>query len=151
MRAPVRVVEVLVIVTCLVACSNTTPDGVTDDGASQPVGTDTSTGTADSGDDSRTSSLGVLTFDGTEHAIESAVCLLDEPVDVGTIGEGFRVLISGDADARSVQIVDDESVQWFATDDEVTVGGSDIASGPATYFNNQNDAEIEASFQFRCP
>ncbi|MGD2050832.1 MAG: hypothetical protein PVI35_00015 [Acidimicrobiia bacterium] len=94
---------------------------------------------------------GTLIFDGVEHPIESVVCQVGDGVDVGTVGDGFRVLISGGEDSYSIQIVDSTPIQWFARNDLVEASGTRFTSQEDTYWNNQNDDEVEASFEIDCP
>lgn len=96
---------------------------------------------------------GTLIFDGTSYSIESAVCHLDPPVEVGTVGEGYRVLIEG-AQRPRASIVGPGSVHWTHVDWQTvnfTVDGS-VITGPATrYRNNRDDQVVEASFEIECP
>lgn len=95
---------------------------------------------------------GTLVFDGTERTIDSAVCQLGDRIDVGTVGpDGYRVLISGEPDDLSVQILEPGFGQWFANNDVVTQSGSTFTSDGDTYFNNNDDREIEAAFEIECP
>lgn len=95
---------------------------------------------------------GSLTFDGSDHPIEAATCVLDDDrIDIGTVGDGFRVLVSGEPGDVDVQILDADTLQWFSRQDTVDVDGSTVTGGVDTYFNNSNDTEIEASFEIDCP
>ncbi len=42
-------------------------------------------------------------------------------------------------------------MQWFAENDTVEVSDSNLTSDGDTYFNNQTDARVEASFEIQCP
>ena len=94
---------------------------------------------------------GELTFDGTTYVIDSATCHLDEPVNVGTVGEGFRVMVRGSAERPDVSILDPKYIQWFTSNDEFTVSDSKITGGPNSYLNNTDDRVVEASFEIECP
>lgn len=101
---------------------------------------------------------GTIIIDGEEIAITSATCMLgDGTFDVGTVSDnGMRAFATRnrpDSDA-SAQILDADMVQWFPQDvqgDEAVRDGSTITVGPHTWFNNQNDTTIEASFTVECP
>lgn len=102
---------------------------------------------------------GVLVFDGTEYPIESAVCSLDsQRVDVGTVGSGYRVLVSGDPADLSLQILGPETL-WFdggRTADgppsgQATIDGNTITAAENVWWNNQDDREVMASFVIECP
>ncbi len=100
---------------------------------------------------------GSLTWDGTEHSIESVICQLDgDRVDVGTVGDGFRILISGD-EPYSLQVLDPDSVQWVGerAEDGVRAGlqraGSTFTADGS--FLRVDDVEItrHAAFEIECP
>ena len=96
---------------------------------------------------------GTLVFDGTSYAIESAICHLDPPVEVGTVGEGYRVMIDGGQRPRA-SIVDPESVHWTHVDWQTvnfTVSGSTITGIATSYRNNVDERVVEASFEIECP
>jgi len=96
---------------------------------------------------------GTLMFDGTSYPIESALCYLDEPLDVGTVGAGFRIVISGSVDRPSVSIVQN-SLQWVPDrypNNAVEVSGSHLSYSADTYRNNRDDRKVEASFEIDCP
>lgn len=101
---------------------------------------------------------GTITFDGQEIPIASATCVLgDGTFDVGTVSDnGMRVFATRnrpDSDS-SAQILDADMVQWFPRDvqgDEAVRDGSTIVVGPHTWFNNQDDTTVEASFTVECP
>lgn len=96
---------------------------------------------------------GTLIFDGTSYAIESAICNLGEYVEVGTVGEGYRVMIDR-ADRPRASILDPQSVHWTNIDwqtQNFTVTGSVVTSSATNYRNNRDKRVIEASFEIECP
>jgi len=149
MRA--RTALILMILVGLSACSGGAGSPGASD-ATDPTGTD-SQSTEDFGAAlGAGAGGGTLIFDGTEHPIESVVCQLGDRVDVGTVGDGFRVFVtSSSGGGFDVQVLDSTTVQWFAENDTVEVSGSNLTSGADTYFNNQTDAKVEASFEIHCP
>lgn len=94
---------------------------------------------------------GTLIFDGTTYPIESAVCTLEPPVQVGTVGEGYRVLIGGSERYPDVSILAPGSVHWTALNDIFSVSGSQITGDSDTYRNNVDGGTVEASFEIECP
>lgn len=138
---------ILFVLPIATACGggSTTPDG---DGGTQAVSDDAA---GDLGAAIGGGGGGALIFDGAEHPIESATCQLGDRIDVGTVGEGYRVFVTTSSEGFDVQILDPDSVQWFAQNDTVEVSGSTITGGADTYFNNQSDELIEASFEIECP
>jgi hypothetical protein len=102
---------------------------------------------------------GTLTFDGTEHPIDSALCTNDGGrIDVGTVGPDFyRIFVTGEVDDLRLQILTPEGVQWFdgsptqENKPTVTVEGSIITATGGTFFNNQDDQLIVAEFTIECP
>ena len=100
-----------------------------------------------------------MLFDGAEYAIDSVVCVLEgDRVDVGTVGADYRVFVSGDTTDPSLQILDPDGIQWFDGDPTdaasaaaVTFDGSTITAAEITWWNNQNEREITASFVIECP
>jgi len=96
---------------------------------------------------------GTLIFDGTSYSIESAICHLDPPVEVGTVGEGFRIMIGG-GQRPSASIVGPGSVHWTHVDWQTTnftVAGKLITGSVHNYRNNADDRVVEASFEIECP
>lgn len=102
---------------------------------------------------------GNLVFDGVEYPIESAVCSIDsERVDIGTVGGGYRVLVSGDPADLSLQILGPDTL-WFdggRTADgppsgQATIDGNTITAVENVWWNNQDDREVTASFVIECP
>jgi hypothetical protein len=100
---------------------------------------------------------GTLVWAGTEHPIDSVVCSNQgERVDVGTIGEDFRVLISGEP-PYEVQILDDEFVQWIGerAEDGTRAGlerSGDTFTAEGTFFRvDDTSVTREASFTIECP
>ncbi len=101
---------------------------------------------------------GVLIVDGEEIPIATVTCILDEgSFDAGTVSDnGFRVLATKtrpENDAYA-QILDADFVQWFqmdSTGDEVLRDGNTLTSATATYSNNVDDRQVEASFTIECP
>jgi hypothetical protein len=102
---------------------------------------------------------GSLTFDGTEHPIDSAMCLSSGgSVDVGTVGpDMYRIFVTGEPTDISVQILTPEGVQWFdgsptqENKPTVTIDGNMITSTGGTFFNNEDDTLITAEFVIECP
>lgn len=101
---------------------------------------------------------GLLILNGVEFPLTAATCLLDDDVfDSGAVStDGIRVFAtrSNPANDVSAQILDAELIQWFPQDvqgDEASRDGSTITSPSHTYFNNQDDLTIEASFTIECP
>ncbi len=102
---------------------------------------------------------GTLTFDGTEHRIDSALCTNDGGrIDVGTVGpDSYRIFVTGEVDDLRLQILTPEGVQWFdgsptqENKPTVTVEGATITSTGGTFFNNQDDQLIVAEFTIECP
>jgi hypothetical protein len=101
---------------------------------------------------------GMLIVDGEEIPITSATCILDEgSFDAGTVSDnGFRVLATKSRPENDAyaQILDADFVQWFqkdSTGDEVERDENTLIGATATYFNNADDREIEASFTIECP
>lgn len=138
-----------------------------DDGAGDDVGADEQV-TSGSGSDSDdvgeaiadamgAGGGGILTFDGQEIVITSAVCILDPgDIEVGSItDEGYRVQISEGSSGMSVQILTPEFLQWFPVEfqgDQADYDGDKtFSSDMASYRNNQDDTTIEASFTLSCP
>lgn len=93
---------------------------------------------------------GTLVFEGSEYAIESALCYLDPPVEVGTVGNGYRIVIGGTERYPSISIVD-SSMQWVAVDKTFTVTGSTVSAELSDYRNNSDDRVVQASFVIECP
>lgn len=96
---------------------------------------------------------GTLIFDGTTYAIESAICNLGEYVEVGTVGEGYRVMIDR-ADRPRATILGPGSVHWTHIDwqtQNFSVSGSVVTSNPTQYRNNADKRVVEASFEIECP
>lgn len=102
---------------------------------------------------------GTLVFDGVDYPIESAVCALDsQRVDIGTVGGGYRVLVSGDPSDLSLQILGPETL-WFdggsAADappsGQATIDGNTITAAENIWRNNNDDREVTASFVIECP
>jgi len=96
---------------------------------------------------------GMLVFDAVEYPIESAVCALDsQRVDVGTVGGGYRVLVSGDPADLSLQILGPDTL-WFDVQGEpqATVDGNTITAPEIAWRNNQDDRRVMASFVVECP
>ena len=101
---------------------------------------------------------GLLIFNGAEFALTAATCLLDDDTfDSGAVSDdGIRVFAtkSNPLNDVSAQILDAELIQWFPQDvqgDEASRDGDTITSPSHTYFNNQDDLTIEASFTIECP
>ena len=100
---------------------------------------------------------GALLFDGQEYPVESAICQLDgDNIDVGTLGANYRIFVSGDPASPSLQILDPDGIQWFdeqtaGSGGKVSIDGSTVVAEEHTWWNNQNDDEITASFVVECP
>ncbi len=142
---------ILIILVGLSACSGG-DDSPGASGATDPTGTDGQASEDLGAALGAGAGGGTLIFDGTEHPIESVVCQLGDRVDVGTVGEDFRVFVtSSSGGGFDVQVLDPTPVQWFAENDTVEVSGSHLTSDGDTYFNNQTDAKVEASFDIQCP
>lgn len=96
---------------------------------------------------------GSLMFDGTSYTIDSVTCVLGPRMEVGTVGEGYRVLIDG-AERPRATILSPDSVHWTHIDWKTvnfTVSGSVITSSATSYRNNSDDRVIAASFEINCP
>lgn len=103
---------------------------------------------------------GTLQFDGAKIPIDSAICVLDGPrIEVGTVGQKYRVLVSGDRDDLDLQILDPEGIQWFdgsktpggPPGGQATIEGNVVTGAENVWWNNQDDREITASFTLKCP
>ncbi len=101
---------------------------------------------------------GTLTVEGSDYPIESVMCAnSDSRVDIGTVGQNYRVFVTGDPDDPDLQILDPDSIQWFDGDKQqnneavVAVDGDTYTSEPTVWWNNQDDRVIEAYFTIECP
>jgi hypothetical protein len=147
----------LLIAFVLTACGgdDTGSDaGADSDGGTQSVTTTGSDGQADGALDSALGGggSGTLVFNGTEHPIDSVVCDFGDGVDIGTVGDDFQVLVGGSsAEGFDIQILDPDHSQWVARNDTLEVSGARFFSDGDTYYSNQRQGEIEASFEIQCP
>lgn len=104
---------------------------------------------------------GTLVWDGVEYPIDSVICTgSGEQLEAGTASDsGFRVLISAKSGGGfDPQILDPEFRQWFdgdkvdaATRDQVSYDGQTFTAPTNTWWNNQDDRTVQASFTFDCP
>lgn len=99
---------------------------------------------------------GTLVLGGEEIAIADAICqLTDTSYDIGTVSDDGTIRVFATQrdvdDDPSIQILVD-TTQWFPQDDDVVERDGDRFTSPTlTYFNNQDDETIEASFEITCP
>jgi hypothetical protein len=102
---------------------------------------------------------GSLTFDGTEHPIDSAICSNNGGrIDIGTVGpDGYRVFVTGDPADLGLQVLTPEGVQWFDGDPfqdnkpTVSIDGNTVTVTGGKFFNNQDDELITIEFTIDCP
>ena len=94
---------------------------------------------------------GTLIFDGSSYAIDYVFCSLDPPVQIATVGEGYKVSIEGSEKRPSVSISTPGSYNWVSDNNEFTVAGSLVTSSVSRYRSNHDDGVREASFEIQCP
>lgn len=150
---------IVIALTALSSCG-----GGDDDADSDAESVGAAEGSTEAGDDEFADVLGagsgggMLILDGAEVPLSAATCLLDDDTfDSGAVsGDGIRVFAtkSNPLNDVSAQILDADLTQWFPQDvqgDEASRDGDTITSPSHTYFNNQDDRTIDASFTIECP